>query len=236
MSVLLMSEVWRLDLPATDKMVLLALADAANDDGVTWIAVQSRRAGKMDLLSKCSLGERAVQGALKRLCEAGYLARKDVVGKGVIWTVTPAANAPRTTCAPAAKDADPRSKCGETVNNHQPSSEAKASSEDGRAKSTDFDAFWEAYPAKVGKKAARRAWDRAKDRPPLVRLLEALDRYRRAKPADREWCHPATWLNEGRWDDVYGETATGPPPTSLNPAEIEARRQRLALIESQASV
>jgi hypothetical protein len=35
MSVRLMAAVWRLDLPATDKLVLLALADAANDEGVT---------------------------------------------------------------------------------------------------------------------------------------------------------------------------------------------------------
>lgn len=66
---------------------------------------------------------------------------------------------------------------------------------------SDFDAFWQAYPAKVGKKAALKAWDRAKDRPPLDDVLTAIDRYRRAKPPDRDWCHPSTWLNEGRWDD-----------------------------------
>lgn len=39
MSITLMSEVWPLDLPPTDKSVLLALADSANDqdEGKTWI-------------------------------------------------------------------------------------------------------------------------------------------------------------------------------------------------------
>lgn len=97
-----MTAVWKLDLPPSDKMVLLALADAANDDGVTWMAVKSKTAGKLDLLKKCSLSLRAVQGALKRLCEGGYLTRLDRTGKGVIWTVTPAADAPRQDMRPAA--------------------------------------------------------------------------------------------------------------------------------------
>lgn len=124
MSVTLMAVVWKLALPATDKMVLLALADAANDSGVTWIAVKSRTEEKLDLRDKCSLSERAIQGAIKRLCESGHLARLERPGKGVIYTVTPAASAPRTTCAPqdmppAGNDADPRTSCGETVSNHQ---------------------------------------------------------------------------------------------------------------------
>ena len=95
MSISLMTTVWRLDLPSSDKMVLLALADAANDDGVTWMALQSKEGVKLDLLKKTSLSRRAVQGALKRLCDAGYLSRIDRLGKGVIWTVRGC-----STCAP----------------------------------------------------------------------------------------------------------------------------------------
>lgn len=128
MSVTLMSAVWPMDLPTTDKMVLLALADAANDDGVTWIAVKSRKAGeKLDILKKCSLKERAVQGAIKRLCDSGLLTRDERPGKGVIYRVTPAGNAAPQEMRPAGKDVNPRSKCGETVSNHH-TSEANASS------------------------------------------------------------------------------------------------------------
>lgn len=90
-----MTAVWKLDLPASDKLVLLALADAANDDGMTWMALQSKDGIKQDLLKKTSLSRRAVQGAIKRLCEAGYLSRVDRPGKGVIWTVEGC-----STCAP----------------------------------------------------------------------------------------------------------------------------------------
>ena len=129
-----MSAVWPLDIPATDKMVLLALADAANDDGVTWIAVKSRSAGKLDILTKCSLSERAIQGAIKRLCVLGHLHREERIGKGCIYTVqpngTPPADAPPQDMRPAANDADPRISCGETVSNRHSNSEAKASSLD----------------------------------------------------------------------------------------------------------
>lgn len=110
MSVTLMSLVWPMSLPTTEKVVLLALADAANDDGVTWIAVHSRKQGeKLDLKKKCSLSDRAIQGAIKRLETAGYLKRDERPGRGVVYTVKPpqqmrpAANAPpqQTALTPA---------------------------------------------------------------------------------------------------------------------------------------
>lgn len=128
MSVTLMSAVWVLDLPTTDKMVLLALADAANDDGVTWLAVKSRTEGKRSLLTKCSLSERAIQGAIKRLCDGGYLSRADRPGRGVVWTVTPAADAPPQQMRPAADAPAPAADAGKPSLNHQLPSEAKASS------------------------------------------------------------------------------------------------------------
>ncbi len=71
----------------------------------------------------------------------------------------------------------------------------------GGAYTEEFLKVWEAYPNKVGKDDAWKKWKRRKDRPPLEEILAALDRYIRSKPADRAWCNPATWLNQGRWDD-----------------------------------
>ena len=67
----------------------------------------------------------------------------------------------------------------------------------------DFARFWQAYPRKVGKQAARKAFGRVEV--PLDRLLEALERQR----GDPQWQkengrfipHPVTWLNQGRWED-----------------------------------
>ena len=74
-----------------------------------------------------------------------------------------------------------------------------------KEKETAFAHFWQIYPRKVGKKAARKAWDKAKDKPPLEKLLESVE----AHKATEQWQegggrfvpHPATWLNQGRWED-----------------------------------
>lgn len=89
MSIVLMTAVWPLDIPSSDKLVLLALADAAHDDGITWMAVRTKREGKLDILTKTSLSERSIQGAIRRLCSDGYLHRKENPGRGVVYLVDP---------------------------------------------------------------------------------------------------------------------------------------------------
>ena len=64
----------------------------------------------------------------------------------------------------------------------------------------DFEDFWAAYPRKVAKTDARRAWDKAMG----VTTPEAIGAALRAAkwPEDPKFIpHPSTWLNQGRWDD-----------------------------------
>lgn len=89
MSIRLMTHVWMMDLHSTDKMVLLALADAANDSGVTWIAITSKRSDKADLVKKTSLTDRTVSMAITRLETAGHLTRTHKPGRGVIYNIRP---------------------------------------------------------------------------------------------------------------------------------------------------
>lgn len=235
-----MTEVWRLDLPPSDKMVLLALADAANDDGVTWMALESKEGVKLDLIKKTSLSRRAIQGALKRLCEAGYLSRVDRPGKGVIWTVKGCTSCAPQEMRPAADAPGGAAGAPKPSTNPHTSSEGKPSSED--ARTTSFDVFWKAYPAKTGKGAARRAFDAAARKirkdgsDPLGVMLAALDR----AVASVRWNdptytkpNPATWLSRERWEDDYGPPAdersrqTGTvAPAAMSP-ELQARRRAL---------
>lgn len=240
MSIALMTEVWRLDLPPSDKMVLLALADAANDDGVTWMALESKEGVKLDLLKKTSLSRRAVQGALKRLCEAGYLSRVDRPGKGVIWTVKGCTSCAPQEMRPAAGAPGGAAGAPKPSTNPHTSSEGKPSSED--ARTTSFDVFWKAYPAKTGKGAARRAFEAAARKirkdggDPLGVMLAALDR----AVASARWNDPTytkpnpdTWLSQERWEDDYGPPADGRSrqtstvaPAAMSP-ELQARRRAL---------
>lgn len=64
-------------------------------------------------------------------------------------------------------------------------------------------AFWEAYPRKAGKIAARRAWDKALRAGHDPAAIVAGARRYAADPnrEDQYTAHPATWLNAGRWED-----------------------------------
>jgi hypothetical protein len=66
-----------------------------------------------------------------------------------------------------------------------------------------FEQFWEAYPRRIGKAAAEKAYARAvkiKDRETLLKAASIFATQRKGK--DVQFTpHPATWLNQGRWDD-----------------------------------
>lgn len=70
----------------------------------------------------------------------------------------------------------------------------------------DFELFWKAYPKKIGKEAARRAWRKlGSSRPVLEIFLQAIRTQKDSLQWQREngqfIPHPATWLNQGRWAD-----------------------------------
>lgn len=74
-----------------------------------------------------------------------------------------------------------------------------------------FERFWSVYPRKIGKQSAKRAFERVKV--PLETLVTAVERQK----CSDQWTqnngqfipHPATWLNQGRWDDELPESAGG---------------------------
>ncbi|WP_199721596.1 hypothetical protein [Cellulomonas rhizosphaerae] len=76
-----------------------------------------------------------------------------------------------------------------------------------------FDQFWEQYPRKVGKQAARTAYGKATRTVTPAKLLAAAHRYAQdPNLPEKEFIpHPSTWLNEGRWDDEpLPARSTGP--------------------------
>ena len=69
-----------------------------------------------------------------------------------------------------------------------------------------FAEFWTAYPKKVGKKAAQKAWEKAK---PDAELFEKIMQAVATAKTSEQWLreggrfipNPSTWINQGRWDD-----------------------------------
>ena len=77
-----------------------------------------------------------------------------------------------------------------------------------------FDRFWGEYPKKQGKGAALKAWSRI--RPGKVLVAKILNVVEQSKHSE-QWRrdngqfipNPATWLNQGRWDDeIAGKQGT----------------------------
>jgi hypothetical protein len=78
---------------------------------------------------------------------------------------------------------------------------------------TDRERFWAAFPNKVGKADAMKAFDKASNKVTPEALFSALNRYAN-KTDDRPFCNPATWLNQERWLDQPAENKHGQRPYS----------------------
>lgn len=85
-----------------------------------------------------------------------------------------------------------------------------------------FDRFWNRYPRKVEKKAARKRFDQAvKAGADPERIVAGAAQYAGADTVQRGFIkHPTTWLNAGCWDDDISA-----PPSSQQP-ETDPRRER----------
>ena len=228
MSIRLMSEVWRANLPTTEKMVLLIIADHANDEGTQSYPSQAT------IAEKASISIRTVQRAVNTLVIEGYIrmfkhsggsanCRDDRrphlyqinIGKLRGDTMTGRQDDANGATLTTSTGRHSRPK------NHplEPSIETPSSFED----------FWNSYPRKVGKQAALKAFLRATKTVEADVIIEGARKYAQdPNRVDAFTAHPTTWLNAGRWSD-------GPLPERIKTADekraeekriIEQRRQR----------
>lgn len=97
--------------------------------------------------------------------------------------------------------------------------EKKARVKKGKLPVAAFDSFWTAYPKKVGKGAAEKAWRAlGPDNELLQQILHALEWQRQqdqwTKDGGQFIPYPSTWLNQKRWMDE--RPAGGSGRSSLN--------------------
>lgn len=205
MSIRLMSDVWRTDLPTVEKMVLLVIADHANDEGTQSYPSQQT------IATKASISVRTVQRSVNTLVQRGYI--RVFKGQGGsancrddrrphLYQINISKLRHDTVTAREARP-DIEDSNGATITtitgrqsrpmNHpiEPSIETPG-----------FDDFWKIYPLKVGKGAAKKAFQKAIRTTPVEDIIKGVLRYKLdPNRVEAYTAHASTWLNAQRWTD-----------------------------------
>ena len=191
------------------KLVLLALADHANDDGHCW-------PGMKRIADKCDMSARQVSTHVTNLEKAGILTtNRRMKDNNQYSTYDYQLNFASGSLLPVEADFQRNSTSGgqqkptsgglaeadfrtePSVSNRKKEPSVSSSSDDDA-----FQQFWQTYPRKVGKDAARTALKRALKKTDLETILTGLHLYNLTRPKETQFVvHPTTWLNQGRWAD-----------------------------------
>lgn len=232
-----MSRVWEgFQGGGSELLTLLALADWSDDEGRCWPAMAS-------IATKVRLSEKQARRVVHALIQAGILIVTDFPAGGAtsrryqinLAALTPPADgSPPMDGTPPADvpnpsrpwEGTPPAHGSRTVidtsetrqENHPPTPQGVGE---------DFAAFWAAYPRKVGKGHAMKAWTKAK--PPMDAVLAALDWQTKSedwtKEGGRFTPHPSTWLTGRRWEDEP-LSETKPPNRQMTMREAREAKRR----------
>lgn len=244
MSIKCMNAVWRIEIsPPLKKLVLMALADFANDeDGYCWPGITT-------IAKKCGCSDRSVQMHISELVEDGLLRiyRRDY--QSSIYQV---AIAPGETVSPGVKDFHPS---GETVSPspvnffHHPGEEfsprsiidpsvldpsiltltpleapdtrnTERSRSNGLLLEKQAEEIYSAYPKKVARPSAIKAIKKAVAQFGYEFILQKTKSYAQVRAGqDVQFTpHPATWFNGHRFND---DPATWALSTAFQPRRMK---------------
>jgi hypothetical protein len=226
-----MAKVWEASRhTGSDLLMLLAIADFADDNGNAYPSVST-------LAAKCRMQPRNARYCLATLVDSGELKIHTNTGPkgtnryGLVFDamgrqpsagvqsvagvqgsagvqrlagVQPSAATPATDC----REPLQRSAAEPSLNHHEPPTlRVKGSGEGQKKEGQDlFEQFWSHYPRKTGKEDARRAFKALKATPSLLpTILAGLAKWKQherwTKDAGRYIKHPGPWLRGRMWDD-----------------------------------
>lgn len=208
MSVKVSSWVWHgdetSDLAGNEMILMLALADVAADDGRCVYLTEDDDLTYAGLAKKARVDRRTVIRLVAKLRDRGLLlqtkgtrAQPNDFAIAVPWRKGDNLS-PVDSVTPV-----PDSVTTEPLFGDNASTRTSLIRNDVNVARVGFAEFYMAYPRKVGKEAARRAFDKAARSTDPALIVDGARRYASDPnlPEKRFIPHPASWLNAGRWDD-----------------------------------
>ena len=157
-------------------------------------------------------GITSIRTGLKKLEQTGYLSRQRKHGgkgkfAGVIWYLsdTPSLGFPKMD---KPKLDNPNSEKPNSENPPQSNTKQSNTKESNTKEDSScmFETFWKAYPRKVNKQGAEKAFKKLKPNEDLFKAIMAgLENHKKSKQWTRDdgqyIPHASTWLNGKRWED-----------------------------------
>ena len=203
----------------SEKLVLLAIADHANDDGMCWPSMSH-------VAERCLLSTRQIQRITEQLVDYGLVSReRRKRPDGTLGTYTYTLNIHRTPMS--GPTGHPRPVVHRTpVSAHNRHNRTVI-----EPTHDHFDRFWQLYPRKIAKQKCARWWQRNTDMVSpviLTGIQRWADYWQQSNTETRYIPHPYTWLTQERWYD-------DPPPDTISrgtlSSGIDLANQLLADIE-----
>lgn len=113
---------------------------------------------------------------------------------------------PKQPQSEAEAEAKPESNTESNTDTESDKKRVTRTREEAKAELDRFERFWAAYPKKVGKRDAVKAWGRLHpDDALLTRMLAAIEQQKQSDQWTRDGLafvpNPSTWLNQERWTD-----------------------------------
>lgn len=210
------------------KLVLIKLADNANDMGECWPSYQH-------IADQCEIGRSTVKVHIRELEKSGLLRREfrrkgelnqsNVFHLALEGGAAPALGGGAADNPPGAGD-NPGGGAGaapRTSHSSEPVKEPVKPKVADAPDSVAFDRFWALYPRKVGKSAAEKAWAKIKV---TADLFDLMAKALAAWTVSTDWTkdggqfipHASTWLNGKRWEDELPQPAGAAPFASRRAA------------------
>ena len=218
MSIKIMQWVWD-DGPqeATELLVLLAMADIADDEGLCWPSIAR-------IARKCRMSDRNARRIIRRLEDGGWLLTREQRGRNQTNRYTIQKPDKKIGQIVRADKCDTENRTNATVKpdtamSAEPSrtvsiepslfmcAEEEPSSSQKKTDTTEeaFAAFWKIYPRKVKKPSALKAFKAALKKATAEQITASAKAYAdhcRTKGTEPGFiAHASSWLNDERWND-----------------------------------